>query len=59
MSELKKELKRINKKTSSDQDLISNRILKEIPGSMKEKLLILFNNCLIQGKIPSYWKGAL
>ena len=25
---------------------------------MKIKLLILFNNCLLQGKIPSYWKKS-
>ena len=58
MSELDKELKCLNKKTSTDQDRISNRILREIPESMKRKLLILFNNCLLQGKIPFYWKRS-
>ena len=59
MKELNKQLKRLNKKTSTDQDRISNRILKEIPESFKKKLLTLFNNCLLQGKIPSYWKKSI
>ena len=58
MKKLHKELKRLNKKTSSGQDRISNRILKKIPESMKIKLMILFNKRLLQGKIPSYWKKA-
>ena len=58
MNELDKELKRLNKKTSTDQDSISNKILKEIPQSLKEQILNLFNKCLTQGYIPRYWKRS-
>ena len=56
--ELKKEIKKLNKKTSIDQDGISNRILKLIPDSMIELILLLFNKCLLYGKIPKYWKQS-
>ena len=56
--ELKKEIKKLNKKTSIDQDGISNRILKLIPDFMIELILVLFNKCLLYGKISKYWKQS-
>ena len=54
--ELNREMKKLNKKTSIDQDGISNRILKMVPDCMKELILLLFNRCLNNGEILKYWK---
>jgi len=57
--ELENCIKNANSKTSSDVDGISNRMLKHLPESMKAKLLLLFNKCLTEMKVPAEWKQAI
>jgi hypothetical protein len=58
MQELTKAIKNINKKTSLDQNGISNRILRQVRHSRiaMECLLSLGNKCLTAHDIPTYWK---
>ena len=58
MQELMKAMKNINKKTSLDQNSISNRILRQVRHSSiaMECLLSLVNKCLSAHDIPAYWK---
>ena len=56
MQELVKGMKKINSKTSTDQDGISNKILKNVSDNTKELILCLFNKCLELKKVPAYWK---
>ena len=42
--------------TSTDQDGISNKILKNISDNTKELILCLFNKCLELKKVHAYWK---
>ena len=56
MQELVKGLKNINSKTSTDQNGISNRILKHASQTTKDLMLCLFNKCLEHKKVPAYWK---
>ena len=46
MQELGAVIKALNNKTSTEQDGISNRILKHMTFIAKEKVLVLFNKCL-------------
>ena len=56
MTELTKGLKKLNCKSSIDQDGISNKILKNISEITKETILKLFNKCLELNRVPAYWK---
>jgi hypothetical protein len=49
-------INRINNKTSVDSYGISNKILRKVSSIMKDKILKLFNNCLIFSKVPDEWK---
>jgi hypothetical protein len=57
--ELLKCIKNSNSKTSLDVDNISNRMLKHLPVEMINKLVVLFNKCLTELKVPADWKTAL
>jgi exonuclease III len=59
LNELIKCIKEANSKTSSDVDGISNRMLKNLPECMIQKLLILYNKCLSEMKVPLEWKVAI
>jgi hypothetical protein len=58
LKELNKNLEDMNNKTSCDPMGLSNRIIKACKNSLiiKNSLLILFNNCLAEGKVPVNWK---
>ena len=58
MQELGAVIKALNNKTSTEQDGISNRILKHMTFIAKEKVLVLFNKCLSHYEIPEYWKNS-
>ena len=61
MRELVKNMKDMNAKTSVDPVGLSNKILKMGKGSeiIRENLLILFNRCLVEQKIPQKWKNSV
>jgi exonuclease III len=56
LAELECALKDLNSKSSLDEAMISNKILKNIKSENFEIFLKLFNECLKQNKIPSAWK---
>jgi hypothetical protein len=58
LTELEVEIKRLNNKTSHDQQKISNRMLKHLPQSTKLWLLYLFNMCVTSNKLPTEWKRS-
>ena len=59
MRDLTRNLNNINKKTSTDQHRISNKIIKHISEITKECVLVLFNKCIDQKKITSFWKNSI
>ena len=46
-------------KESYDPSGLSNKILKNLPMSIKLKILELFNECLKRNKIPNDWKLSI
>jgi hypothetical protein len=58
MKELNETIKRLNTKNSSGLDGISNKIIKNLPEQMKKTILNLFNQSLLESKIPENWKKA-
>ena len=58
LNELNKNLEDMNNKTSCDPMGLSNKIIKASRNSIiiKNILLILFNKCLVEGKVPDNWK---
>jgi hypothetical protein len=56
MNELSIAIKNLNRKTSTDQDGISNRILRHLNDLAKQRVLNLFNKCLETKQIPNHWK---
>lgn len=57
--DLKRALARINNKTSVDLFGVSNKILKHVSDKCKEKVLLLFNNCLIGRDVPDAWRMSI
>ena len=57
--ELEGALKDMKGKTLLDSNGSSNKMFKKMGSLAKEKLLTLFNMCLIRKKIPSLWKHSI
>jgi hypothetical protein len=59
-NELAKGMENLNRKTSTDQDRISNRMLRQVRHShiATTCLLELFNKCLREHQVPAYWKTS-
>ena len=56
LDELKKTIKKINKDSSAGPDIISYRLIKNLPESFLKKILNFFNLCLAKSIIPKQWK---
>jgi hypothetical protein len=58
MEEMSRAIKKLNRKTSTDQDSISNRLIRQARHSRiaMECMLALFNKCIIEKQVPEYWK---
>lgn len=60
MAELERALSSVTKvKVSEGPDLVSYRMLRELPWSQKEQLLTFFQKCWETGVIPKAWKHAI
>ena len=55
-SEIKDAISNLNNKNSIDESGVSNRILKRINEVIIEKVLHLFNRCLLNQRLPYDWK---
>ena len=58
MMELVHAIKNMNSKTSIDPSGISNKMLKYSGPILKERLLELFNQCLLVKKVPKSWRHS-
>ena len=59
MKELNDQIKNLNNKPSAGIDKVSNQIIKQLPLKIKEIILNLFNQSILEAKIPSNWKIAV
>jgi hypothetical protein len=59
MKELHNALHNLNNKTSHDSEKISNKLLKQMPVELHEKVLIMFNKCLDSFEVPDSWKTSV
>lgn len=58
VSEVNEIINSLNAKRSSGLDNLSNFLVKKLPPSAMDFLVILFNNCLNNGYFPKAWKMA-
>ena len=58
INELNIAIKKLNNSKTLDSNGISNYIIKKLPSNAKEYLLVLYNKCLSEKKIPNNWKLA-
>ena len=59
IEELQHEIKHLNDKTSTDEDNLSNKILKKIPKEFMAQILALFNKIVQKNEIPIQWKCSI
>ena len=57
--ELNKAFKNMNAKSSTDPCGLSNKLLKNTGTLVIDRILTLFNWCLIEGRIPQNWKCSV
>ena len=57
--DLKRAIARINSKTSVDVFDISNKILKHVTDTCKERILVLFNRSLLEHDVPNAWRESV